>query len=63
MSDYRLFVMTPPGHIQRSHEFHAADDEAARDLGRALADGQRSELWSRSRLVATFEPQLQFSNL
>jgi hypothetical protein len=48
---YRLYFMGGTGHISKSHEFFARDDEAAIKTANAWRDGGAVELWCRDRKV------------
>lgn len=54
MESYRLFLIFD-GHIGSAREFEADDDRAAVALAEELRAGRPAELWSRARLVRTFE--------
>lgn len=48
---YRLYFLGGTGHISRSHEFFAKDDEAAIKTAKAWRDGSAVELWCKDRKV------------
>ena len=51
MLQYRLFFLDGLGHIFKSHEFMAADDEAAIKIAEGWREGRKQELWHRDRMV------------
>ena len=48
---YRLYFLDGLGHITKSHEFFAADDEAAMKTAEAWREGRSIELWHHARIV------------
>lgn len=50
---YRMFILDGGNRprITKSHEFFAADDEAAIKLAEAWREGREIELWQRARIV------------
>lgn len=48
---YRIYCLDGAGHIHRSFEFHAQNDEEAIKIGNAWRDHGRAELWCRDRKV------------
>lgn len=54
MESYRLFLIFD-GHIRSAREFEADNDHAAIPLAEELRAGGPAELWSRARLVRTFD--------
>lgn len=48
---HRAFFFDRAGHIERAHEFHADDDEAAVRVAEAWREGRTMELWQRERRV------------
>ena len=51
MAFYRLYFFDGAAHIERAHEFEAADDMAAIKIASAWREGRRMELWKRDRRV------------
>jgi len=49
--EYRLYFLDGAGHIEKSHEFEAENDDAAIRISQAWREGRRMELWQRDRLV------------
>jgi hypothetical protein len=52
---YRIFCVDGAGHIHRSFEFHAKDDEEAIRIANDWRDHGKAELWCRKRKVASWE--------
>ncbi|HEU4705268.1 MAG TPA: hypothetical protein VFS45_06145 [Sphingomicrobium sp.] len=50
MADYRLYFLSPEGHIERVEDFEAADDQAAIRAAGRTATAPR-ELWCAGRRV------------
>ena len=49
---YRLYFLDGLGHIEKSHEFEAQDDERAVQISEAWQEGwPRMELWQGARIV------------
>jgi hypothetical protein len=48
---YRLYFLNGLGHIDRAHEFEAADDAEAIRISEAWQEGRAMELWQRNRVV------------
>ena len=48
---YRLYFLDGAGHISKSHEFLAADDDAAIKVAEGWREGRAMELWQRTRVV------------
>jgi hypothetical protein len=51
MHQYRLYFIDGSGHIEKVHEFEAADDERAIRIGQGWQEGRRMELWVGRRQV------------
>jgi hypothetical protein len=57
MPEYRLYVMTKDGHIDRVPATHdLPNDKVAIEKGRQLLDGRTVEVWQGARLVAHLGP-------
>ena len=54
MQEYSAYIIGPDGHIQQRIDLLCADDNAAKEQARKLANGHDVELWQRDRQVATF---------
>lgn len=54
-AQYRLYCLDGVGHITKSHEFHARDDNEAIKIANAWRNHGRAELWCRARKVHDFE--------
>ena len=52
---YRVFFFDRAGRIERAHEFHAQDDEAAVRTAEAWREGRTIELWQRDRQVRRWD--------
>ena len=50
--EYRAYCIGDGGHITRSNQFVAPNDDAAFEHARQFVDGHDVELWSGDRLVA-----------
>ena len=48
---YRLYFLDGAGHISKSHEFLAADDDAAVKIAESWREGRPMELWQHTRVV------------
>jgi hypothetical protein len=48
---YRLYFIRGTGHVSKSHEFFARDDEAAIKTAKAWREGWDVELWCKDRKV------------
>ena len=59
MQFYGLFFFTGDMHIDRAHEFEAADDAAAIKISEAWREGRKMELWQRGRLVRRWDIEEQ----
>ena len=56
MPGYRLYYITPDGHIDDARELaFVDDDEAIQAVEREFADGRAMELWQRARVVRKFD--------
>ena len=55
MLSYRVFFFDGAGHIERAHEFHADDDQAAIGIAEAWREGRAMELWQRNRRVKRWD--------
>src|ERR1700748_810810 len=53
--EYRAFGVAPDGHFLRSHEFYAANDDAAFEHARQFVNDYDVELWSGARIVGTLK--------
>ena len=52
MPEYRAYLVGPDDHILQCFELVCADDEAAKDRAKALANGYDIELWQEARKIA-----------
>jgi hypothetical protein len=52
---YRLYFLDNVGHISKAHEFFAADDISATKIAEGWREGRRTELWSRTRMVCSWD--------
>lgn len=52
---YRLYFFDGLGHIEKMHEFFADNDAAAIKISEEWHEGVSIELWSRDRLVKTWD--------
>jgi hypothetical protein len=59
MQGYRLYFMTPDGHIQHRVEFHSETDGDAIAVVEKHRDGRAMELWCGKRIAAKFEPEMR----
>ena len=55
--EYRAYSVDGAGHIVRSNQFVAPNDDAAFEHARQFVDGMDVELWSGDRLVARLKKQ------
>ena len=56
MPGYRLYYMTPEGHIAGARELaFLGDAEAIEAVRCEFSDGRAMELWQRDRVVRKFE--------
>lgn len=53
-TQYRLYFLDG-GHITKSHEFIADNDEAAIKVAESWREGRAVELWCRNRKVKSWE--------
>ena len=51
MSEYKLYCIGDDGHIQKRHDYMAADDLAALDRARELCHEYEIEIWQGSRCI------------
>ena len=54
MQGYRAYLIGPDGHIVKRVELVCADDEAAKERAKTLADGHDVELWQEARRITEF---------
>jgi hypothetical protein len=54
MQEYSACIIGQDGHIQQRIDLLCADDNAAKEQARKLANGHDVELWQRDRQIATF---------
>ena len=54
MQEYRAYLIGPDGHFVKRVELVCADDEAAKEQAKSLADGHDVELWQEARRIAEF---------
>jgi len=52
-------VIGPDGHIQQRIDLLCADDNAAQERTKQLADGHAIDLWHGDRFIATFKAEQQ----
>ena len=57
LSPYRAYRFAPDGSVRSTIPIEAASDADAAERAFHLSDGDRVELWSRSRFVAHVGPQ------
>jgi hypothetical protein len=55
MPEYRVYVVGSDGCFLSSVPLDCADDDAAMEQAKQLADGHDVELWQRSRKIAVFQ--------
>jgi hypothetical protein len=53
--EYRLYFFDGAGHIEKAHEFKAADDAAAIKISEAWKVGRSMELWCGNRKVKRWD--------
>jgi tannase/feruloyl esterase len=56
MKEYRAYVIGPDGHIVRRIDLYCADEEAAKERARQLANREPIELWQGDQCIARFKP-------
>ena len=56
---YRLYFLDGAGHISKSHEFFAANEDAAIRIAEGWREGRAMELWSRDRKVKSWRPNTE----
>jgi hypothetical protein len=54
MPEYRAYLIGPDGHFVKCVELVCADDEAAKEQAKTLAEGQDVELWQEARRITEF---------
>jgi hypothetical protein len=54
MQEYSAYIIGQDGHIQQRIDLRCADENAAKEQARKLANGHDVELWQRDRQIATF---------
>ena len=54
MPEYRAYLIGPDGHFVERVELVCADDEAAKEQAKSLADGHDVELWQEARRITEF---------
>ena len=54
MQEYRAYLIGPDGHIVKRVELVCADDEAAKEQAKSLANGHDVELWQEARRITEF---------
>ena len=54
-AQYRLYFLGDDGHITKSHEFLADNDEAAIKIAEGWREGRAVELWCRRRKVKSWK--------
>jgi hypothetical protein len=52
MPEYRAYLVGPDDHILQCVEMVCADDAAAKEQAKTLADGYDIELWQEARKIA-----------
>ena len=52
MPEYRAYLVGPDDHILQCVEMVCADDDAAKEQAKTLADGYDIELWQEARKIA-----------
>ena len=57
MYQYRIYCLEDEGRFRRVKEVEAPDDAAALARARALGHSGECEVWCRSRLVGSIQPQ------
>jgi hypothetical protein len=55
MNEYCAYIIGEDGHILRRVDLVCADDDAAKDQAKLLADGHDVELWQLNRQIAEFK--------
>jgi hypothetical protein len=59
MSDYRIYILDPTGHIYLRYDFVGRDDLAAFDESKKYSVKQSVEIWQGTRQVARIDPDGQ----
>jgi hypothetical protein len=54
MADYRVYLVDHEGHFCDVIALNCANDAEAKESAKAVANGQRAELWQLTRKVAVF---------
>lgn len=57
MQQYRLYFLNSAGHVEKVHEFEAADDGAAIGISEGWREGRKMELWQRDRQVKCWDAE------
>ena len=57
LRQYRLYFLRGEGHIDRSHEFEAEDDERAIRIAEGWREGRRAELWRGAEKVTSWDAE------
>jgi hypothetical protein len=55
--EYRVFVLSPEGHILDQHTLRCADDDEARETAKVLAESNPVEIWTGPVRVVRLEPR------
>ncbi|MCP1768440.1 MULTISPECIES: hypothetical protein [Bradyrhizobium] len=56
MPEYRVYVIGEDGHISLRLDLVCANDDAAKERAKELADDRVLELWQFDREIETFKP-------
>lgn len=59
MAYYRIYFVSEDGHIRGAREADMPSDDDAIAFAHSVADGQRVEIWSGTRLVSRIDPVLR----
>jgi len=54
MLEFRAYILGSDGHIERRVDLVCADEEAAKERARELAQASDVELWQRDKRIAVF---------
>jgi hypothetical protein len=57
--EYRVYLLSPNGHIIHREHFDSSDDEAAIERANKFADGCDVELWQRGRSVTKISQKIK----
>jgi hypothetical protein len=52
LAEYRVYIVGSDGHFQKSVPLDCADDDAAMEQAKKLAESHAVELWQRDRKIA-----------